>query len=91
MNLTYAQPHWTSETRFGVNFNSVNRLDNLYTGVSGGIPFSVSGETFFKEGTNYSLEEVIGLAAGRHSLRLGGIYGWHWGGRENIEMPDVGY
>jgi hypothetical protein len=95
LNVTHSRARWTSETRFGVNFNNVNRLDNLYTlgipGVSGGIPFSVGGETFFKEGTNYTLEEVIGTTIGRHSLRAGGIYGWLWGGRENIEAPDVGY
>ena len=95
VNLTHARPRFTSETRFGVNFNDVNRLDNIYAlgiaGVGGGIPFSASGETFFKEGTNYSLEQVIGMTVGRHSIRLGGIYGWLWGGRENIEAPVVGY
>ena len=95
VNVTHARSRFTSETRFGVNFNNVNRLDNIYAlgiaGVSGGIPFSASGETFFKEGTTYSLEEVVGITLGRHSIRLGGIYGWLWGGRENIEAPDVGY
>ena len=95
VNVTHARSRFTSETRFGVNFNNVNRLDNIYAlgiaGVSGGIPFSVAGETFFKEGTTYSLEQVMGITLGRHSIRLGGIYGWLWGGRENIESPDVGY
>jgi len=95
LNVTHSRARWTSETRFGVNFNDVNRLDNLYAlgipGVGGGIPFSTAGETFFKHGTNHSIEEVIGITVGRHSLRWGGIYTWLWGGRENIETPVVQY
>lgn len=95
LNVTHSRARWTAETRFGVNFNDVNRLDNQYTlgipGVGGGIPFSTSGETFFKHGTNHSIEQVVGITLGRHSLRLGGIYTWLWGGRENIETPVVQY
>jgi hypothetical protein len=95
LNLTHSRSRWTFETRFGINYNDVNRLDNIYAlglaGVSGGIPFSVGGETFYKEGTNHTIEQVVGTTIGRHSLRFGGIFGWLWAGRENIESPDVGY
>ena len=86
---------WTSETRFGTNFNSVGRLDNIYTlglaGITGNLGFGDAGETLLLEGTTWSIDQIFGLTKGRHSLRIGGQYGLSHISRENIETPDVQY
>jgi hypothetical protein len=86
---------WTSETRFGTNFNSVGRLDNIYTlgvpGITGNLGFGDSGETLLLEGTTWSVDQIFGLTKGRHSLRIGGQYSLSHISRENIETPDIQY
>lgn len=95
LTLTRMSPRWTMESRFGANRNEVNRLDNIYelgvAGVGGGVGFSAEGETFFKEGTTWTAEEVLGATFGRHSVRLGGIYLRRLAGRINVEVPIVTY
>ncbi|MCC7339628.1 MAG: TonB-dependent receptor, partial [Bryobacterales bacterium] len=47
--------------------------------------------TFFKEGQSQTIEQIFGTTRGRHSFRFGAMYGWLWGGRENIETPIARY
>jgi hypothetical protein len=86
---------WTSETRFGQNYNYVNRLDNIYAmglaGITGNLGFSDAGETILLDGTTWSLDQVFGLTKGRHSLRLGGQYSLAHVSRENVETPEIQY
>jgi hypothetical protein len=95
LNLTRIGPRRTLETRFGANRNEVNRLDNIFklgiAGIVGALGFSTAGETFFKEGTAWSLEQVVGTTLGRHSLRVGGILSRTLAGRDNVEVPELTY
>jgi hypothetical protein len=94
-NVTHSRGAWVSESRFGYNYNRSRRIDNIYSlgvaGVGGAIGFSTDGEDIFREGANWSGEQVFGTTIGRHSLRFGGIYGRLWVTRENIETPSVRY
>jgi len=81
-NVTHASPSWTSETRFGVNYNRVPRLDHYYdltasdpsySGITG-LGFSVGGELNAREGYTWSIEESISKQLGRHSVKFGGIF-----------------
>lgn len=98
-NLTHARPSWTSETRFGYNYNRVPRVDNYYSlyaddpaynGVRG-LGFSVSAESLAREGYTYSIEESIGKTMGRHSLKFGGLFMSTHGRRANVETPVLTY
>ena len=95
LGVIHTAGKWTSETRFGVNFNSVNRLDNIYAlgvaGITGNLGFSDAGETLLLEGTTWSIDQIFGLTKGRHSLRLGGQYSLLHVSRENIETPEIQY
>jgi hypothetical protein len=98
-NLTYARPSWTSETRFGFNYNRVPRVDHYwdltasdpsYTGISG-LGFSVGGELNAREGYTWSIEESVGKQIGRHALKLGGIFMQQHARRTNVETPSLTY
>ncbi len=95
LGVTSIRPRWTLETRFGVNRNEVNRLDNIFklgiAGIVGALGFSTAGETFFKEGTTWSVEQTIGTSVGRHAIRFGGILSRTLAGRENVEVPELTY
>jgi hypothetical protein len=86
---------WTSETRFGTNYNYVNRLDNIYTlgvaGITGNLGFGDAGETLLLDGTTWNIDQIFGLTKGRHSLRIGGQYSMLHTSRENIETPEIQY
>lgn len=95
LNVTRASSGWTSESRFGVNYNLVPRLDNIYTlyeqdnafnGITG-LGFSLDGETLTREGYSYSIEQIFGTTRGRHSLKMGGIFLQTAGKRANTEIP----
>ncbi|MBA4182300.1 MAG: hypothetical protein C0506_17090, partial [Anaerolinea sp.] len=94
-NVTHSRATWVSETRFGYNYNFSRRIDNIYTlgvaGVGGAIGFSTDGEDILRDGSNWTIEQVFGKTIGRHSLRVGGIFGRLRVTRENIEMPSVRY
>jgi hypothetical protein len=70
---------WTAETRFGINYAEVNRLDDIYTrgipGIVGSLGFSSAGETVQLRGTTTTIEQVIALPRGNHQVKFGGIYG----------------
>jgi hypothetical protein len=98
-NITRATPQWTSETRFGVNYNFVPRLDNIfalyekdvaYNGIAG-LGFDLSGESLIREGYSYSIEQIFGTTRGRHSLKMGGIFMNTAGKRANTEIPVLTY
>lgn len=95
LNVTHMRARWTSESRLGINHSEVAREDNSYqlglSAVSGGVGFSTSGETFAKFGTSWSLEEVMGVSRGRHSLKFGGLFVRPLAGRENISSPSLVY
>ena len=98
-SFTHARPSWTSETRFGFNYNRVPRIDayaNLYTADNdyngiGGLGFGVDGEVNAREGFTWSLEETISKQFGRHSLKMGGIYLRQHVRRINFEAPILTY
>jgi hypothetical protein len=99
INVTHARPSWTSETRFGVNYNFVPRIDNyanLYAGDNsyngiGGLGFSIDGEVIRREGATWSLEQNFGKQIGRHSLKFGGIFVRQHVRRINFEAPILTY
>jgi len=95
LNVTHSRAKWVFETRFGMNYNVIARVDQIMRirvpGVGGGMGFSAGGETFFKEGTNQTFEQFAGTTIGRHSLRMGLIYGNLWATRDNVEVPGVDY
>ena len=94
-NLIYTRPTWTNETRFGVNHNVVNRVDNIYTlgvaGISGNLGFSAGGETLGRSGETVSFENISARTIGRHNLKMGMIYLTRAIRRVNIESPDLRY
>ena len=94
-NLIYTRPSWTNETRFGVNHNVVDRVDNIYTlgiaGISGNLGFSAGGETLGRSGETLSWENISARTIGRHNLKFGAIYLTRAVRRVNIESPDLRY
>ena len=99
INLTHARPTWTFETRFGVNYNKVPRLDGMYsqyladTSINGidGLGFGVDGENLAREGDSWSFEELATKNVGRHTFKFGGIFLQSAGMRTNAETPIVTY
>jgi hypothetical protein len=96
VGVIHTAGRWTSESRFGVNYNSVNRVDNIYTlnvggGITGNLGFSDAGETLLLQGTTWSLDQIFGMTIGRHSLRTGGHFDQLRVSRENIETPEIQY
>jgi len=94
-NATYAAGRWTSESRFGVNHNQVERGDYLQmagiSGITGGLGWSLTGEVLNRRGTNWSIEETLGTTIGKHSLKFGGVFIRPTGGRVNVEAPALNY
>jgi hypothetical protein len=95
LGVIHTAGSWTSETRFGTNYNYVNRLDNIYAlgvaGISGNLGFSSGGETLELDGTTWSVDQIFGMTKGRHSLRFGGQWTMLHVSRQNIEAPDIKY
>lgn len=99
VNLTHARPTWIFESRFGVNYNKVPRLDGIYSlylndtslnGISG-LGFSVDGENLAREGDTWSFEELVTKNLGRHTFKFGGIFLQGAGLRTNAETPIITY
>lgn len=95
LNVTHSRAKWVFESRFGMNYNVIARVDQVIRagvpGLGGALGFSASGENFFKEGTNQTMEQLAGTTIGRHSLRMGVLYGNLWATRDNVEVPSVDY
>src|SRR5262249_45360897 len=84
---------WTGETRFGYNLIDVRRVETLWLN-GGGIPaiflsnvVNTQGEGYFKRGHSYTVEEVVAKNSGRHSLKMGGLYGAHTPGNFDEQVP----
>ncbi len=73
-SFTHTRTIFSSETRFGYVKNDVRRLDGIYAtgvpGIVGNLGFGFSGETLFKGGSTTSIEEVLALTRGRHSIKV---------------------
>jgi hypothetical protein len=86
---------FSAETRFGFSRNNVTRLDEIYTlGIAGiaGLTFtSNGGELLATKGKNWSIEEMVALNKGRHSIKFGGLLQVQDQTRENAETPQVTY
>ena len=87
---------WTAETRFGFNLVDVGRVETLY--LNGAIPaislknvIDTQGEGYFKRGHTYTVEEVIAKTHGRHSFKLGGLYGARTPNNYDNQMPVFNY
>ncbi|MDE0104781.1 MAG: TonB-dependent receptor [Bryobacterales bacterium] len=83
---------WTSETRFGLNTNASQRLDELY---NTGLPsvelrrhFGYGSELQQLEGHSYSIDEIVAKNSGRHTIKFGAIYMVRAPGRFNEEVPE---
>lgn len=106
-NFTTFRTRWSSETRYGYNWNAVSRLDGLFDVKDPGkqeqspggrrlagisaLGFSNDGELAIFGAPNQSLEQKFAFTTGQHSLRFGGIYFRRGIGRFNIENPNVRY
>ncbi len=94
-SFTHTRSIFSSETRFGYNKNDVRRLDGIYAtgvpGIVGNLGFGDAGETLFKGGSTTSIEEVLALTRGRHSIKFGGLFMRFRAGRDNIETPEIQY
>ena len=86
---------FSAETRFGVGRNDVARLDGIYNlGVAGiaGLNFtSNGGEILASRGNNWSIEEIVAVNKGRHSIKFGGLLQFQDQTRENAETPQIQY
>ena len=93
LSFTYLKPTITSETRFGYNQNDVSRVDQIYdfgvAGITCCLGFSDAGETLFKGGKTWSLEQVFSKSVGRHTLKFGALFLQRRAGRENVETPEI--
>ncbi len=98
---------WTSESRYGYNYNHVNRIDNIFNVVDPNKPedkfgsrripcisalgFGGCGEILSLGAPNHSFDQKIALNFGQHSLKFGGVYFRRNIGRSNIENPGFSY
>jgi outer membrane receptor protein involved in Fe transport len=92
---SHATASWTSETRFGVNYNSTQRLDQAYRS---GVPgfeiqgsFGIGAELQQLTGSTYSFEEIVAANMGRHTLKFGGLVHRASPGRFDEEVPQFRY
>lgn len=74
---------WSSETRYGWSKNDLDRIDgDVEVGRRGDPAISAPAaginagfnELFSKRGSSNTVEEILALTRGRHSLKAGGIY-----------------
>ena len=86
---------FSAESRFGFTRNDVTRLDEIFnTGIAGidGLTFTANGgEILATSGTNWSIEEIIAVNKGRHSIKFGGLLQFQDQTRKNAETPQVTY
>src|SRR6185295_10742456 len=91
-----ARGRYTSETRFGYNYNSVSRTDAFFNvpAPAGAHLAAISfpgmntpaGEQQNRgDAPSYSLEEHIGIISGKHTFKFGGIFTRPAGGRPDTD------
>jgi hypothetical protein len=95
-SFVHAAASWTAESRFGFNLIDVSRVETLF--LEGQTPaislknvVDTQGEGQFKKGHTYTMEEVIAKTHGRHSLKMGGIYGARTPSNYDNQMPIFTY
>lgn len=92
VSYIHSSSHWSAETRFGYNRFERVRLDHIYelgiSAITGSLGFSNSGEIMENVGSNWSIEEVVALNRGRHSLKMGGLFHIYKSGRNNVTVPE---
>lgn len=91
-NWIHGAQRWTNEARFGHNRNQTDRVDQIHT--LGRIPavevqglFDTQGEALTINGSTTSLENVVSVIRGRHTLKFGGTHVIRTPGRFNEEVP----
>jgi outer membrane receptor protein involved in Fe transport len=93
--FTHVAGSWVSETRFGFNRVSIERTDQAFnTGVPNGTVNGLSlsdGEFFTKDGDSFSVDQVVAMTRGRHSLKAGINFLNQRSGRDNLETPIYSY
>jgi hypothetical protein len=95
-SYVHSAASWTAETRFGFNLVDVQRVETLYLNAQ--IPaislknvVDTQGEGFFKKGHTYTIEEVIAKTHGRHSFKMGGLYGGRTPSNYDNQLPIFTY
>ncbi len=88
-------PSVTSETRFGYNRADLDRLDEYFEGavpiiIGPGIP-ATDAETTVKDGSTSTMEHTFSKVAGKHSLKVGGVYRLNFTRRAGGEIPQYTY
>jgi outer membrane receptor protein involved in Fe transport len=97
VNYTHSGASYSSETRFGFTRSDVPRLigNQFLDGdiaAIGNLGFAgAGGEVLQSKGNGWTLEEVLALNRGRHSIKFGGIYQSQHQTRQNFESPIVFY
>ena len=85
---------YSAETRFGFTRNNVERLDAIYgAGVANisVLGFDNGGETIQSRGKGFSIEQILALNKGRHSLKIGGLLQRQEQTRFNVGVPTFQY
>jgi len=96
-SYTRSEAAYSSETRFGFSRTDVPRLIGIQflegnIAAIGNLGFAgAGGEVLQSKGNGWSLEEVLALNRGRHSIKFGGIYQSARQTRQNFESPIVFY
>lgn len=95
-NFIHSAPSWTAETRFGYNLVDVSRVETLY--LQGAIPaislknvVDTQGEGYLKRGHTYTMEEVVAKTIGRHTIKMGGLYGGRTPNNYDNQLPIFTY
>lgn len=90
--LSRTTPTWTSETRFGFNFNDATRVESVYDlnklpsiAVQGA--FSLGAERLENHGYSWSIEQTMLRVFGKHVIKFGGIYFLRAPRRFDEEIP----
>ena len=83
---------WSAETRVGYNRFERVRLDEIFnlgvSAITGSLGFSNSGELMENLGVTYSVDEIVAVTRGRHSIKLGGLFQMWKSGRNNETVPE---
>ena len=85
---------YSAETRFGLTRNNVERLDAMYeTGIANisVLGFDNGGETLQSRGKGFSIEQIVAINRGRHSLKIGGLLQKQYQTRANVGTPNFAY
>ena len=93
--FTHVTPHWSSETRFGLNMDDLTRTDGLWNlGIASiaGPGFSAGGASLFlKSGSTTTLDQSFALTKGRHSIKTGGNFQFLIVHRTDTSVPSYSY